>query len=133
MDKDRIDDNEILYRVVKKSFPDHFINGAPTAALFMDEGGASVDRDGGRTEEAIVNKFKKRFKRQDDYLTSVKISAQDCRNIETYPNPCNNTKNIFHAEIHDTPDVKLISLYKAIQLALRCELVPDCVEMSNAV
>ena len=34
-----IDDNEILYRVVRKSDPDGFIDGKPTAALFIDANG----------------------------------------------------------------------------------------------
>lgn len=50
MKLDRIEDNEMLYRVVRKSYPDSFIDGKPTAALFIDGKGVSVDRDGGRAE-----------------------------------------------------------------------------------
>ena len=54
MDLNKIADEEILYRVVRESYPDAFIGGKPSAALFMDPGGVSVDRDGGRKEEDIV-------------------------------------------------------------------------------
>ena len=45
MKLDKIEDSEILYRVVRKSDPDGFVDGEPTAALFMDNKGTSVDRD----------------------------------------------------------------------------------------
>ena len=117
MDLDNITDSEILYRMVKKSDPDGFINGKPTAALFMDENGASVDRDGGRTEEDIIEKFKWRFRKKDDYKTAVKISAGECRSVETFPNPIGNHKNQYHAEIWDSEEQQLISLFMAIKLA----------------
>lgn len=123
MDLDNITDSEILYRMVKKSDPDGFINGKPTAALFMDENGASVDRDGGRTEEDIIEKFKWRFRKKDDYKTAVKISAGECRSVETFPNPTGNHKNQYHAEIWDSEEQQLISLFKAIKLAQLCKEV----------
>lgn len=122
-DKDKIEDSEILYRVVRKSDPDGFVDGKPTAALFMDEKGTSVDRDGGRPEQEIVEKFKYRFRKNSDYKTSVKIAAGECRNINTYPNPIGNKKNKYHAEIWDSKDEQLVSLLKAILLAQRCEEV----------
>ena len=125
MDKNKIEDYEILYRVVRNSDPNGFVDGIPTAALFMDEGGASVDRDGGRTEEAIVRKFKSRFKRMEDYKTAVKISAGTCRSIGTYPNPIHNQTNKYHAEIHESDTEVLVSLLKAMQLASLCQIVPD--------
>lgn len=123
MDLDNIEDSEILYRVVKKSDPDGFINGKPTAALFMDENGASVDRDGGRTEENIIEKLKYRFGRRDDYNTAVKIGAGECRDAETFPNPIGNHKNKYHAEIWDSEEERLISLLKAMKLAQLCKEV----------
>lgn len=125
MDMNKIKDSEILYRVVKNSDPDGFVQGKPTAALFMDEKGASVDRDGGREEKEIVETFKRRFGRRDDYKTAVKISAGDCRTVGTYPNPVGNRKNKYHAEIQESENEIVISLFKAIQLAQRCEKVSD--------
>ena len=123
MDLHKIEDNEMLYRVVRKSYPDSFIDGKPTAALFIDSNGVSVDRDGGRNEEEIVNTFKNRFEKYDDYGHSVKIKAGTCRKIGTYPNPIGNKKNIFHAEIHESEAEVQISLFKALQLANACKVV----------
>lgn len=67
MDLNKIEDYEFLYRVVRNSYPDAFVNGKPTAALFMDSDGASVERDGGRSEEVIVAACRSRFGRRDDY------------------------------------------------------------------
>lgn len=123
MDLCKISDSEMLYRVVRKSFPDGFINGAPTAALFIDAAGASVERDGGRCEQDIICQFIKRFGRRDDYATAVKLSAADCRSVDTYPNPIGNHKNKFHAEIWDSDKTREISLLKAIKLAKLCQVV----------
>lgn len=123
MDLNKIEDCEILYRVVRNSYPDGFIEGKPTAALFMDDKGASVDRDGGRSEELIVESLQKRFERREDYKTSVKITAGECKSINTYPNPIHNHKNIYHAEIHDSTQVVEIGLLKAMQLAAMCRVV----------
>lgn len=91
--------------------------------MFMDENGVSVDRDGGRLEEEIVEKFKWRFRKKEDYKTAVKISAGECRDIETFPNPVGNHSNQYHAEIWDSEDTRLISLFKAIKLAQLCKEV----------
>lgn len=125
MDLNKIEDTEILYRVVRESDPDGFISGKPTAALFMDERGVSVDRDGERTENEIIKTFKARFGRRNDYKTAVKITAKECRDVETYPNPTGNKKNIYHAEIWESKDEKVISLFKAIKLAQLCREVQD--------
>ena len=89
----------------------------------MDKSGASVDRDGGRSEEEIIENFKWRFRKKDDYKTSVKISAQQCRNSDTFPNPIGNHKNPYHAEIWDSEDERVISLFKAMKLAQLCREV----------
>lgn len=123
MDLNNIADHEILYRMVKKSDPDGFINGKPTAALFMDKNGASVDRDGGRTELEIINKFKWRFKKKEDYKTVVKIGAGTCRKIGTFPNPTGNHNNEYHAEIWESEEERMVSLFKAMQLAACCQEV----------
>lgn len=123
MDLNKIENYEILYRVVRKSYPDAFVNGKPTAALFMDAEGASVERDGDRSESEIIACCRKRFGRRDDYLTSVKITAGECRAVNTYPNPVHNHKNKYHAEIHDSEQLIEIGLLKAMQLAAICQVV----------
>ena len=126
MDLNKIEDYEMLYRVVRNSYPDAFIDGKPTAALFMDEKGASVERDGGRSEDEIISMCRSRFARRADYKTAVKITAGECREADTYPNPVGNHKNAYHAEIHNSEQVVEISLFKAIQLAARCRVVENC-------
>lgn len=123
MDLNKIEDYEFLYRVVRNSYPDAFVNGKPTAALFMDSDGASVERDGGRSEEVIVAACRSRFGRRDDYKTAVKLTAGECRSVSTHPNPVRNHKNEYHAEIHDSAQVVEIGLLKAMQLAAICRVV----------
>ena len=125
MELNKIEDSEILYRVVRKSDPDGFVEGKPTAALFMDKKGTSVDRDGGRTEQKIIEKFKWRFRNKDDYKTAVKITAGECRSANTYPNPIGNKTNKYHAEIWDSENEQFVSLFKAILLAKMCREVQN--------
>lgn len=123
MDLNKIENHEVLYRVVRKSYPDAFVNGKPTAALFMDPNGASVERDGDRSESEIIDCCRKRFGKRDDYHTAVKITAGECRKVNTYPNPIHNHKNRYHAEIHDSEQSIEIELLKAMQLAAICQVI----------
>lgn len=122
MDLERISDEEYLYRVVRRSYPDSFIDGQATAALFMDDSGVSVDRDGGRSEKEIIDTFKRRF-RKGEYATSVKLLTGECRKIGTYPLPIGFKHNIYHAEIHGSATEKQVSLLKALELAKICKEV----------
>lgn len=124
MDLNVIEEHETLYRVVRNSYPNAFINNQPTAALFMDPEGASVERDGERAERDIIIQCRKRFGKRDDYKTTVKLTAGECVSVGTYPNPIHNHKNKFHAEIHDSDSVVEICLLKAMQLAALCREVP---------
>jgi len=123
MDLHNIMDDEVLYRAVLKTIPNGFINGRPTAALFMDPKGVSVDRDGARSENVIIDSFKYRFRKNSIFIAAVKISAGECRLIRTYPKAIGNTNNKYHAEIHDSIDIVEISLTKAVLLASRCMVV----------
>ncbi|HIS35971.1 TPA: hypothetical protein IAC10_04995 [Candidatus Scatousia excrementigallinarum] len=118
MDEQEIKDSELLYRVVKNSNPNCLIKGKLSAALFLDDNGVSVDRDGGRDEQAIINKFKDRFNRKkQDYKASAKITAKQCRDINTCPLPKANKNNPYHAEIWDSDTTPKIDIAKAMQLA----------------
>lgn len=126
MDPTRVHDYELLYRAVKKTDPDSFINNEPCAALFIDKRGTSVDRDGDRNEKAIIESFKERFNRggkTDNYRATVKILAKTCRNIGTCPLPKKTKTNRYHAEIWDSENTVEISLLKAIKLAKQCQVV----------
>lgn len=122
MNKDKIDDNEILYRVVRKSYFNPFSRtGKLLGAVFIDDDGTSVDRDGERKEADIIESLKKRFK--NDYDFSVKITAFDCRKAKTFPNPTGNKKNKYHAEIWESETEIKISQQKANQLASLCAII----------
>ena len=118
MNKDVVENHETLYRVVKKSYPDAFIEGQASPALFMDKRGLSVDRDGNRDEDYIIDKFKHRFK--SDYGGAVSITAFDCRQAGTHPIPNPTNSNKYHAEIHESDNIVEISLLKAFKLAQLC-------------
>lgn len=125
MDKDIIADEEILYRLNRESYPDSWINGKPTAALFMDPKGLSIQRDGGRDEQLIIDICIKKFKKHDPLNGIVKVIAAECRRIKTYPKAKNNVRDIYHGEIHNSEDDndKEITLAKAIMLAEFCNVV----------
>ncbi len=124
MDKEIIHDNESLYRLNRKSYPDSWVNGKPTAALFIDPDGLSIQRDGGRKEKDIVEKCIKRF-RKDPLTGIVKVVAGYCRKIKTCPKAINNQRDKYHAEIHNSEkdNDKQITLIKAVMLADNCDIV----------
>lgn len=115
-------DSEVLYRAVKKSNPDSFINNKPTPALFLDENGVSVVRDAKRSESSIIKEIKEEYIR-DDYERSVKISARICREVGTCPKAIHNIKKKTHAEIHESENIVEISLPKAVLLSRLCTKV----------
>lgn len=67
----------MLYRVIIRSQPDTIDNaGRPTSALFKQENGVSVDRDGERDEQDIIGAFKDRFGKR--YKGLVRVGANIC-------------------------------------------------------
>lgn len=108
--EDRIRDDEVLYRALILKW---FKNGRLTSAAFKQKNGASVDRDGGREEQAIIDTFEDRMPGRGLAL----IAARQCRDLETNPvaNPIEN--NPYHAEIHDSQDKITIGISKARKLS----------------
>ena len=54
-----VKENENLYRAVKRSNPDYIIGkNKVSSAMFKDESGVSVSRDGGRSEKEVISSFK---------------------------------------------------------------------------
>lgn len=126
MDTNYINDEEVLYRAIPNKMPNAIVNGKILAAVFIDNnGGTSVDRDGGRTKEEITETLKKRFNRngkEEVYLASASLTARQCRDAGAYPTPCASRKNAFHAEIHESATEECLSLAKAMLLSMACVL-----------
>lgn len=113
--------DELLYRVIKRSQPDSMDrNGRPTSALFKQENGVSVDRDGKRDEAEIIDKFKERFDKR--FKGLVKVGADICidNDIAVIPET---SSNIYHAEIFENTDKDPIGQLKALILADKSEVV----------
>ena len=101
--------------MIKRSQPDAMDeNGYPTSALFKQENGVSVDRDGRREEEEVIKKFKDRFDKR--FKGLVKVGAEVCidNNMAVIPETSN---NIYHAEIFDNEDKAPLGNLKALILA----------------
>lgn len=125
MNKSYVEDNEILYRAILRNMPNAVDNGRLMPAVFMDKNGASVERDGKRKPQDIIQTLCQRFNQYgkvDKYMGAAKISAKDCRSIPTHVAPIGNMRNIFHAEIHDSEEEVYIPMVKAMMLVERCEL-----------
>ena len=107
--------NEMLYRVVKRSQPDSMnADGQPTSALFKQEDGVSVDRDGERDEEEIVNTFRTRFTKR--FKGLVRVSAGVCIDncMAVIPEDENNK---YHVEIFENFEKTPLSSLNALILA----------------
>lgn len=113
--------DELLYRVVKRSQPDSMDEkGRPTSALFKQEDGVSVDRDGERKEEIIIKTFKERFNRR--FKGLVKVGASVCIDNSMAVIP-ETSSNIYHAEIFENEDKVPLGQLKALILADSSDVV----------
>lgn len=113
--------NELLYRVIKRTQPDSMDeNGRPTSALFKQDNGVSVDRDGDRGEEVIIKTFKNRFDKR--FKGLVKVGANICidHNMAVIPET---SSNIYHAEIFENTDKDPLGQLNALILADSSEVV----------
>ena len=113
--------NEMLYRVIIRSQPDTIDNaGRPTSALFKQENGVSVDRDGERDEQDIIGTFKDRFGKR--YKGLVRVGADICidNNMAVIPEI---SSNIYHAEIFENIERDPLGQLKALILADKSEVV----------
>jgi len=107
-----------LYRVVKRSQPATIDElGNPTSALFKQDDGVSVDRDGGRLETEIIDRFKGCFGQR--FKGLVRIGADVCidNDIAVIPD------HGYHAEIFDDYQKTPLSQLKALILADSCKVV----------
>jgi hypothetical protein len=113
-----IGDGEGLFRGVPRD-PKMWkaLDDRPSSAAFKDSNGASVDRDGGRTAEAICASLKSRA----DFFAIVEITAGECRAFDAHPVPTPPAP--FHAEIHDSSTRVELRDSKARKIAKACRLV----------
>lgn len=113
--------NEILYRVVKRSWPDSLDkNNRPTSALFKQENGVSVDRDGDRAESVIIETFRDRFEKR--FKGLVKVKAQVCFDHRMAVIP-ETKSNRYHAEIFENEEKVPLSQLNALILSDHAEVV----------
>lgn len=94
-----VGDGEYLYRGVVRSHWD-FVNNRITSATFKDSGGVSVDRDGGRSEQACIEKILA----VKDFKAVCKIQAANVRRNDALILYKPIEANIFHSEIHDSSE-----------------------------
>ena len=99
--EETVQENELLYRMIKRSQPDSMDEkGRPTSALFKQDDGVSVDRDGERTEEVVIKAFKDRFEKR--FKGLVRVGADVCldNNMAVIPETnCQGLFNHFHKEV----------------------------------
>ena len=114
---------EQLYRAVKRSRPDCLDrNNRPTAAMFKDTDGVSVDRDGGRKDAECIKfmcevTFPKRVK------GVARLSALECLNAGTEVKAAPTSTNPYHANIFlDSSDIRRQNI-QALKLARASSLI----------
>ena len=120
-----IQDNEQLYRAVKRSRPD-WLDGSniPTSAMFKDSNGVSVDvdRDGNR-EESEIFKFMREVSLPKRVKGIVRLAVSECRKTGTKVESAPSEVNPYHANILlDSDDIRRYNI-QALKLARASKLV----------
>jgi hypothetical protein len=92
-------DTENLFRGVIDNNWDYEEN-RPSSATFKDSQGASVDRDGGRTDEVCTSALLSKR----PYKAVVKLSVADVKSVGAILIYKPEDDNIFHSEIHDSTE-----------------------------
>lgn len=122
--KEPIDENEKLYRAIKRSKPSWLDLGKPSSAMFKDDDGVSVDRDGGRNLSEVIDFmetgiFKKRLKG----VCCLNAKECICEPVNAYVCADATEGNPYHALIFSNENKEGLSSIQALQLADLCELV----------
>ncbi|MBR0038959.1 MAG: hypothetical protein IJP71_03020 [Lachnospiraceae bacterium] len=92
---------------------------APAAFIDPKGKGLSVNRSGGRSDGEVVNSMKS-FKG-----SIIKLNVGNCLTIGLYLAYKPNKGNIYHSEIYDNQNEKLISLGKRTKMAQFAEIVKN--------
>jgi len=123
MNIEKVEKDELLYRAIKRSQPDAIDKkrNKVSSALFKDELGVSVDRDGKRAENIVVDSQKSYFAKR--YRGTVRVMAEIClaNNMAVIPEP--RDENIFHASIYQDSNKNALSQLNALKLADAAEIV----------
>lgn len=103
-------------------------DGNISSALFKDDSGVSVDRDGRREENIVFEALYSNLvdKKGVSRLNAiVRINASACFERELFINPEPSENNRYHAAIYENQLHEPISSINAANLANRAELVDD--------
>lgn len=122
--KELLDENEKLYRAIKRSKPGWLDHGKPTSAMFKDDDGVSVDRGDGRNLSEVIDfmetgKFGKRLKG----VCCLNVKECICEPVNAYVCKDATEGNPYHALIFSNEKKEGLSSIQALQLADLCELV----------
>lgn len=116
MTKQALERDEVLYRANTEN-PPFLDTGEASYGLFTDPRGCSVERKFGRSEneacESLLENLRSNSKRTVHSIHSV--TSGECLDLDTFPHQIG--KRNCHAEIHESQQVKEISLKKAVLLA----------------
>lgn len=121
---EQFDTYERLYRAV---YPPNIMpmfwkeNCELSSAVFKDKNGLSVERDGGRDENAVVDSMRLYF---NGYIISVHYRDCDACNAVVKYLPTNRSK--YHSEIHGSNNVKLLSQSQCKHLARVANIIGQC-------
>ena len=115
--------NEQLHRAVKRSKPDWLdVQNRPTSAMFKDDNGVSVDRDGGR-EECDIIEFMRTISLPRRVKGIARLSAEACFQAGCDVKPASSDKNPYHANIFlDSSDIHKQNI-QALKLARVSEII----------
>lgn len=117
------DYHEKLYRkvIIKPDFWKKS-TGQPSSAVFKDSKGVSVDRDGGRLQNQVIDAFKNRFG-EENMKALVSVTIEYCTEVDVFLKYAPIPDNKYHTEIHNTPTEIRLTSAKARKLAKNCNVV----------
>jgi hypothetical protein len=115
--------DELLYRGIKRSQPSTVRPDGRrvTSALFKDANGVSVDRMGGRTEQAVIVQMKEFF--QSRLKGVARLKEQAVMQAEACALPAPTDKNPYHAEIYANIKKQPLTNLQCLKLADACTLI----------
>lgn len=115
--KENVRPGEEVYRAVKRSKPSCIDEkrGRVTSALFKDEQGVSVDRQGGRTRRASTEAMQKYF--QARLKAVAMVQGKDIADAHVQPIPAPSVENAYHMELFADMERTPVTQLQALQLA----------------